>query len=235
MYVFAGFVGNPSQWTFFERLWRETMKELRIEKIGFHARLCAPGAPPYDNVSGERRAYIQERLIIDITAARLFGVVSIIDMAGYMEYRDEFNAALAAPDRQYNVAHALAVRLCAQHMCLATEHETTEQIEFVVDQNRQFGKRAKAWYDHTRQKPDPRDRHAKRYGELVEGDHRVELGLQAADLLAYAAMRHAIGKEGWQWRMMVGEAHIIGRPLVSDREFWAKVAALARETMSPPD
>jgi hypothetical protein len=229
-YVFAGFIGSPEQWAYFETLWRETMKDLGIEKIGFHARLCAPGAPPYDKMKGEERAEIQNRLMVDIKASRLFGVVAVIDMEGYREYRDDFSNALHPPDRQYNVAHALSVKQCAQQMCLETEAETTEVIEFVVDQNRQFGKRAKAWYDHSRLNPDPRNRHAKRYGELVEGNHRVDLGLQAADLLAYSAMRDAIGKQGWQWREMLS-ARMIGRPFVSDREFWAKVAELAREPM----
>jgi hypothetical protein len=185
----------------------------------------------FAHLSPARRDDIQRRLIVDIKAADLFGVVQIIDMASFLEHRPDFNARLEPAARQYNVAHAHAVMQCAQLMCLHTEHVTDEVIEFIVDQNKEFGGRTKAWYDHMRKQDDPRDRHRKRYGELVQGDHRKLLGLQAADFLAHSALKHALGAESWQWEMLVNEAHVIGRPLESGPKFWGEVAALARQTM----
>lgn len=223
-YVVAGFIGEADAWEEFDRLWRRSMKDLGIRKIGCHAAKCNNGSGPYKHMSRERRNEIQWRLIVDIAAARPFGTVSSIDMNAYRAYSSTFSRALVPEDRQYNVPHALAVRQCVQHMCLVTEAATREPITFVVDQNQKFGKRAKTLYEVSRANPDNTDgRHAPRLGPFSEGDRLQVVGLQAADMLAWAAMRNTIGTPGWQWEAL-SSAVKIGRPFTSGDKFWSDVA-----------
>jgi hypothetical protein len=228
-YVVAGFIGTAREWQYFEQLWRGSMKELGIQKIGCHANRCAGGAPPYDGFTAEERKEIQYRLIVDIAAADLFGSVSIIDMEAYRRYREDFSGALVPAARQYNEAHVLAVRQCIQHFCLATEETTREPIAFVVDRNQQFGKRAKAWYELSMKSRS--DRHSKRFGPYSEEDSMKAVGLQAADMIAYAGMREAIGNPGWQWNTMLSAVKI-GRPFRTSEKFWSEIAEKSREQLA---
>jgi hypothetical protein len=229
-YVVAGFIGTASEWSNFEDLWRQSMKELGIVKIGCHANRCAGGAPPYDGMSVEERKKIQYRLIVDIAAARLFGAVSIIDMEAYRKHRQAFSDSLVPEARQYNEAHVLAVRQCVQHMCLMTEEVTTEPITFIVDRNQQFGKRAKAWYEFSVKNRD--DRHSKRFGPYSEESSMEKVGLQAADMLAYAAMREVIGNPGWQWSTILSGVRL-GRPFRTSEYFWSEIAERSRQQLEP--
>jgi hypothetical protein len=221
VYVVAGFIGELEQWEMFEALWRQSMKELRIRKVGCHAAKCAYGSGPYEHMSQKRRDEIQRRLIVDIAASRLFGVLSIMDTNAYRRIRPTMSARLKPKDRQYNEAHVLAVRQCAQHMCLVTEKVTTEPITFVVDQNERFGKRAKAWYEELASNQE--DRHSRRFGPFAESDRMKAIGLQAADMLAYAGCRYANpeARTGWQWDAMKSGIRI--DELTTDDEFWKEI------------
>lgn len=228
-YVVAGFIGTAREWQYFEELWQGTMKELGIQRIGCHANRCAGGAPPYDRFTPDERRQIQYRLIVDIAAADLFGTASIIDMESYRKHRAAFSSALVPEARQYNEAHVLAVRQCVQHFCLTTESMTAEPITFVVDRNQQFGKRAKAWYEMSMKSRN--DRHSRRFGPYSEEDSMKAVGLQAADMIAYAAMREAIGNPGWQWNTMLSAVNV-GRPFRTSEKFWSEIADLSREQLA---
>ena len=226
--VDGGFIGTAHEWQYFEELWRASMKELGILEIGCHANRCAGGAPPYDQFTAEERREIQYRLIIDIAAANLFGMASIVDMEAYRRHRQDFSNALVPEAREYNEAHVLAIRQCVQHFCLTTEGTTREPIAFVVDRNQQFGKRAKAWYEMSMNSG--ADRHSKRFGPYSEEHSMKAVGLQAADMIAYAAMREAVGNPGWQWSTMLSAVKI-GRPFRTSEKFWSELAELSREQL----
>lgn len=225
-YVVAGFISEAYEWKYFEKLWREDMRNLGISSIGCHAAKCNNGSGPYKSMSPDERDEIQRRLIVDIVASRLFGAVSIIDMTAFRESRAVFNETFAPESRQYNEPHIYAVRQCVQHMCLLTEGTTREPFTFVVDRNEQFGKRAKAWYELSVDNPDVR--HAPRLGPYSEADRMEALGLQAADMIAWAAMREAIRTPCWQWTEMVN-ARVVGRPFRTSTKFWSEVATEARQ------
>ena len=230
IYVVAGFIGPAHRWELFNSLWRRTMKDLGIEAIGCHANRCACGAKPYGGMTVEERNEIQYRLIVDIAASGLFGVTSFVDMEAFRKHRQGFRDALMPEARQYNEAHIHAVRQCIQHMCLITEEATVEPITFVVDRNQEFGKRAKAWYEASQKNPTGAGRHNKRFGPYFDGERMRDVGLQAADLLAYAALRHELGKPCWQWETMMSGVKI-GRPFTSGEKFWSDVAEFSRERM----
>lgn len=226
-YVVGGFIGTAGDWKLFEELWREDMKKLGISDFGCHAAKCNNGSGPYKPpMTPEKREEIQRQLIVDIIASRLFGVVSIIDMAAFREQRPAFHEVFAPEDRQYNEAHVYAVRQCVQHMCLLSEATTREPFTFVVDRNDQFGKRAKAWYELSVKNPDVR--HAPRFGPYSEGDRLVDIGLQAADMMAWAGLRGATDVPCWQWDELVS-AQVVGQPFRTSTKFWSEVAEHARK------
>lgn len=220
-YVVAGFLGEAEQWRLFDELWRDDMRALRIEAVGCHAAKCANGAKPYDLLTPKARWEIQYRLIVDIAAAALFGVVAAIDMHAYRTVRQVLSSCLSPQDRQYNEPHVLAVRQCAQQMCQVSAAVTDEPISFTVDRNVAFGRRAKAWYGVSVSNEGNEYRH--RFGPFEEADRMFEPGLQAADMLAYAAFRHIAGREGWQWRDLRSAVKI--NVLTTDDSFWRTLAS----------
>jgi hypothetical protein len=223
VYVVAGFIGQPKQWALFEKLWRTSMKELRISDIGCHAARCANGAEPYRHILGARRAEIQYRLIVDIAASKLYGCVSIIDMVAYRSYQKILTSLLEPDVRQYNEPHVLAVRQCVQQMCQVTEDVTEDPISFIVDRNDAFGRRAHDWYSASAKNTENVNKHAKRFGPYSSADRMSAPGLQAADLLAYAGFRHVNGgKAPWQWKTL--KSGVLVNEFTSGEEFWAMLA-----------
>jgi hypothetical protein len=226
IYVVAGFLGDREQWTLFEELWRESMRDLDITEIGCHTAKCAYGGKGYEHMSSPKRKEIQTRLMVDIIASKLFGVVAIIDMAGYREFRSRFSALLAPKDRQYNEPHVLAARHCVQQMCLETREATNEPISFVFDRNESFGSRAEDWY-----KMESRHKESwyhSRLGPFVHEDRMKAVGLQAADMLAYAAFRHFSHRSDWHWRELTG-ARRIGEPMITGAEFYRGIVEQLEE------
>jgi len=220
VYVFAGFVGTSDRWQEFESLWHQSMKELRIRKIGCHASKCAPGAGPYQHMTPNRRYEIQHRLIVDIVASRLYGVIATIDMEAYRQHKPTLLSFLAPHDRQYYDPHVRAVEQCIYQMCKATAVATDEPIAFVVDQNAAVGGSAKAAFNIAANNPGYPYR--ARLGSFTQSDRMHAIGLQAADILAYAAYRRAnakgSGKPCWQWKEL---RPAIKNTLRTGPKFWA--------------
>lgn len=219
-YVVAGFVGEQERWDIFESLWRDSMRELRISRIGCHASNCEGKWKEYRHFGREKRTEIQRRLIVDIAASGLYGVVTAIDMMAYRRVRGTLSDNMKPAARQYNAAHVLAVRQCVQQVCQATQTVTQELISFTVDQNKEFGKRAKAWYEMSRENPE--DSHQHRFGPYLEGDRKVNIGLQAADMLAYSYLRNILGQPVWQWNDLRPAVKI--SEFVTEARFWDRLA-----------
>jgi hypothetical protein len=199
------------------------MKDLRIEKIGCHASKCANKAGPYRHMSAARCYEIQNRLIVDIVAAELYGVVATIDMAAYMAHKDVLLKFLSKHDRQWFHPHAQAVIQCMQQMCNATAGATDEPIAFVVDRNDAFGGRARFAFDLAANNPG--NAHYARLSSYTEADRMNAVGLQAADMLTYSAFRHANEKNGgkacWQWKDL--RPAIKADELTTGMTFWAEL------------
>lgn len=219
-YVVAGFVGEQERWELFNSLWRDSMRELRIREIGCHASNCEGGWKEYKHLKRAKRTEIQRRLIVDIAASELYGVVSAIDMTAYHRVRGKLSDSMKPAARQYNAAHVLAVRQCVQQVCQATQAVTQELITFTVDQNKEFGKRAKAWYELSRDNPD--DSHHHRFGPYFEGERKEKVGLQAADMLAYSYLRNILGQPVWQWDGLRPAVKI--SEFVTEASFWDRLA-----------
>jgi hypothetical protein len=205
-------------------LWRESMADLGITAIGCHASKCANGAPPYDRMSVKQREEIQHRLIVDIVASRLFAAVAIIDMDGYRAHRDELMRFLKPQDRSLLKPHVRAVEQCVYQMLKATK-ATGDPIAFICDQNQASGRMVKRSLDVARKNPESKFSH--RIGPYTEDSRLSAVGLQAADILAYSAYRHARGNTGWQWKVL-GSA-IKSTELTTDARYWSLVLEQFRE------
>jgi hypothetical protein len=199
VYVVAGFIGRAREWELFESLWRQTMKELRIEHIGCHASDCANGAGPYRGMRVDRRNEIQYRLIVDIVAAKLSGVAAVVDMNAYRAHKVELHSLVPKNRRQHYTPHVLAFGQCVDQMCEWTKKVTNDPLTFIVDQNA-AGRAVKTAFDIARKNQAYPCR--KRLATYTEADRIRVVGLQAADMLAYAAFRYANRNPGWQWRAL---------------------------------
>jgi len=216
IYVVAGFIGTSDQWEFFDSLWDETMSELKIANIGLHASKCANGAKPYNLMLPQKRREIQERMLTDILAAKLPACVSVSDLWGYRKRKDKFSRFLGKDQKKFNEPHILTLRNCVLLMLRATEDWAPESVAFVFDQNKEFGGRAREWHRADTKNPNPKISH--RLGPLVEDSRMKVLGLQAADLLAYAAFRHYSGLQSWQWDLLSRATQI--SDLVFEESYW---------------
>ena len=146
-YVVAGLVGTAKEWRLFDSLWRQSMRDLRIAKIGgCHASKCANGAKPYDGMTLETRCEIQHRLIVDIVASRLHGCVAVSYLDGYRNVNKKLDPLLGKDLRKLNEPHLLAVRQCVLLLLHETDTAAHEPITFAFDQNGEFGGRVKEWY-----------------------------------------------------------------------------------------
>ena len=55
-------------------------------------------------------------------------------------------------------------------------------------------------------------------GPYVDGDRMKTLGLQAADMLAYASFRHFSGKPSWQWNALIAPKQLTA--MIFDDSYW---------------
>jgi hypothetical protein len=225
IYVVAGFVAELEQWEEFDSMWTADMRALHITSFGLHASKCENGKGPYQRMSEETRREIQHRMIVDIGAAELFPCVAIADLEGYRKRRDIFSNFLGN-SRRFNEPHILTTRNCILLMLQATRAATREALAIVADRNKAYGKRVLEWYQHDRANEELDElmgsEYRRRLGPIVEDDRMQILGLQAADLLAYAAFRKYNGAQSpWQW----DEIEKLRKPVVMifGEEFWRKL------------
>jgi len=231
VYVVAGLVGTTREWELFDSFWSESMRDLRIDRVGCHTSKCANGAKPYDQMSAERRREIQHRLLVDIIAARLYGCVAVSDLDSYRRVKPQLDALIGRDLKKLNEPHLLAVRQCVLLMLHETQSSDNHPISFVFDRNGQFGGRVKEWYHGlVRWKAFP---FRGRVGPFVEGDRNKVIGLQAADMLAYAALRHFTGRPSWQWDALSGGTRIASMTFADD--YWQSLMASTAKEMGKPD
>jgi Protein of unknown function (DUF3800) len=197
VYVVAGFVATERRWKYFESLWQETMKELGIEQIGSHAAKCANGSDDYTGMTRAQRDEIQHRLMVDICAAELFGVVTVLDMVAYREHEADLLSLFQKKDHRYLRPHAQAMAFCIRQMLGKTAPATSEPITFVADRGAGSGT-VKSSFETARKNPDLPWRG--RLGTFNDASRKETVGLQAADLLAWIAFRYATDTPNWQWK-----------------------------------
>jgi len=203
IYVVAAYVGSAGQWWEFDRRWRRSMDKLGIGGIGCHASKCATGAKPYQHATPQQRHEIQRRLIGDILDSGVFGCVAASALEGWRRKKKLFSDFLGKDLRKFNEPHLLAHRQCVQLMIRVTGDATREAIAFVFDRNTDTGGRAREWYHQTIKSSALPAEDRARMGPYSEGERTKTLGLQAADILAYAAFRHFSGRPSWQWNELI--------------------------------
>ncbi|MFZ2490203.1 MAG: hypothetical protein WA208_01835 [Thermoanaerobaculia bacterium] len=165
---------------------------------------------------------------MDITAAKLFPVVAVIEMQAYRPYASLFTRFLGASHQsKYNHAHILAARQCAHQMLLLTEH-APEPISFVFDRNKEFGKRALEWLN--KDAGDALIEYRERIGAVTENDRLSDPGLQAADLLAFSTLREHVGRSAWHWKEL--NAAVSVQTFVAGRDFWEEIAQSVETRMA---
>jgi len=218
IYVVAGYVSSYAQWWEFDRRWRRSMKALGIEALGCHASKCATGAKPYDTFSPTQRGEIQGQMIDAIRDSGIFGCVAVGELDGWRKRRQLLTDYLGKDNKKFNEPHLLAHRQCVLLMFRITEPATKEQIAFVFDQNTDTGGRAREWYHQTMKSSSLPAEELTRMGPYSESDRMKTLGLQAADILAYAAFRHFSGKPSWQWDALIARKQVTA--MVFDDSYW---------------
>ena len=184
------------------------MRTLVIDQIGCHASKCATGAKPYHKFSPQQRHEIQRRLIEDIADSGIFGCVAVSELEGWRKRRQLFSDYLGKNNRKFNEPHLLAHRQCILLMFKVTEAATKEPIAFVFDRNTDTGGRAREWYHQTMKNSALPAEERARMGPYSEGDRLMTVGLQAADILAYAAFRHFSGRTSWQWDELIATKQV---------------------------
>ena len=227
LYVVAGFVAKPANWETFETRWTKSMRDFDIEEIGCHASQCEYGSGAYRAMTQKKRHDIQESLIGAIVASKLSPAVSVVDVEAYKPYADQFRQFLGRDQRKYLEPHILAADQCVFQMCRMTDE--SEPITFVFDRNNEFGGRVAAWHQLARKRPD--HKYHRRLGPLVHSDRKRELGLQAADMLAYAAFRNANGRRSWQWNLLKSGLNVYQE--ITGQRFWKDLSELMTETTKP--
>jgi hypothetical protein len=228
----AGYVSSYAQWWEFERRWRRATTLLGIESLGCHASKCATGAKPYDVFTAARRGEIQAALIDAIRDSGIFGCVAASELAGWQKRRQLLTDYLGKDNKKFNEPHLLAHRQCVLLMFQVTEVATAEPIRFVFDRNKDTGGRAREWYHQTMKTSSLPPEEIKRMGPYSESDRITTPGLQAADILAYAAFRHFSGKPSWQWDALIASKQVTA--MVFGESYWQVLEDEATAAMRAP-
>lgn len=226
VYVVAGFIADTANWQVFETRWKSSMRDLGIQKIGFHASQVENGLGAYEGMSEQARRQIQERLVADILASNLLPVVHTIDVDGFRLQRHKFEQFLGDDNWKYSQPHILAVNQWVSQVCRVTND--TNQIEVVLDRNHEFKIRVEAWFENAKSQFLDHPCY-KRLGQFVHVERLSAVGLQAADLLAHAAFRNASGRPSRVW-VALNSARTINQS-TTGAKFWRTLADMAGSKM----
>ena len=195
--VVAGLVGTTKQWERFEKVWGPYGNETAFHGKDFFAH--KPGGDRGGEFGGwsdtRSRRYFRA-LLKAIAEAKLTPISSRLDLTAFWEFSTEDRRIITgnhspdpkfrlpgAPSKPYHLPFAWVIVRSVR----LQEHKNPDlKVNFLFDENRQMAGRAFEVYRLLKKRAEKIDPpFADRMAAIAFGSRRQNLGLQAADLLAY--------------------------------------------------
>jgi len=182
-FVVAGYVGSAADWRGLIFRWK---RRLAREGVGeFHAVDCAQATRAFKGWAPDRRETLQSDLAQLLLNSGLVPVVTAIQLPGWPAVEDRIRAVRPRQRTPYHLGFEHQITLVSQQKLGGRR-----PIDFVFDQFAKHEGGAREVFESMKGETDPRFNFAKRLRSLDFADSSVQVGLQAADFLAYEAKRH---------------------------------------------
>jgi len=183
--VVAGYVSWKDNWDIFKSEWSEVLREYKIEV--FHMQECldkmnGPKNPkwPYLGWSDDKRNSFVRTLISVALNNTLLGVGGALNVRDYNALSPEW--LKSETEHPYHFCFQLFFDMLLPMLRqFDTPLDPDVQVAFFFDQNRQFEEKAGRAFHLIKGLRD----HDNRMGSYTFADKKVEIQLQAADLIAY--------------------------------------------------
>jgi hypothetical protein len=197
VYVVAGYVAPRADWDALAGPWTDA--------------LAAEGLAEFKMSACQGQDERQRRFLDIIAAHDLHACVSVIDLSAYYAVAEEMKRKRAP---QYWKAYYLAFQQEVEMICTykaVVELPTDERVSFMFDEQAEYQKRAQRLFDDVRRADPAHLGHwLNRLADLDYDESQLWPGLQAADALAYEAMRQfrdVVFSDQpqpirWQWRAL---------------------------------
>lgn len=190
-FVLAGFVSSIETWAQFADDWRAKLWNAKPRPLAyFKAKEAAARRGQFDGWTvAERDSLLRDHLLPLIERDALFGIGCLIDNDAYHRV---FDKRLA---RSMDYPYTLAFYGVMHSLFTVQEQRGFLQpVDFIFDeQGKQAGRALEAW-KHFVEAASPEDR-ARMGRKPISGDDKVDIPLQAADLLAWRMRREWMEKE----------------------------------------
>jgi hypothetical protein len=190
-FVLAGFVSSIETWAQFADDWRAKLFNAKPRPLAyFKAKEAAARRGQFDGWTiAERDSLVHDQLLPLIDRAALFGIGCLIDNDAYHRV---FHKRLA---RSMDYPYTLAFYGVMQSLFTVQRQQGfLHPVDFIFDeQGKQIGRALEAW-KHFVEAASPEDK-ARMGRRPISGDDKVDIPLQAADLLAWRMRREWMDKE----------------------------------------
>src|SRR5437879_6371366 len=181
--VLAGFIGGAQQWGFFESEWLGALKKYKIDPP-FKMQRWQMRKTPFRNMPEQKRRDLLNELLAVIRSRAMMGVGAAVSLAAY-----EATFLDQTLRRRVGTPYCLCVTACIALVGKwARMYSHNEQVGYVIDRGHANAREALLAYQDLLKDKTATEKY--RVGPLAFDDDLVAVPLQAADLVAYEAMRH---------------------------------------------
>ncbi len=192
----TGFISDEARWNAFTSDWVALLDRHGLRDVGLHTKdFMAAKIAPYDrfeSIGWHGRAELLRQFISIVRRDVLFGISIGVDSEPFKRLCKPFRARIRGADDPYQFCF---VRILKRLVLAAEQRGFNRHIALMVDDNEQ---QSMAYYQHYRRigqnHPDLR----RRICYIAFGDDRVNLPLQAADMLAWITSQE-MRKENPDW------------------------------------
>lgn len=183
VFIVAGYVGRQCDWRGVEGRWRRRLHAFGVKE--FHAADCAHGRDEYLGRELSDRIRLQEDLARLLATSPLRAAATAIKLEDWQLVAEEMRAARPRLDTPYHLAFEHQVTLIAQ-----APFSRRAAIEFVFDKIAKRQRGAEEVFHSMQGDTSPEFEFVRRFSDVRFADSHDEVGLQAADLLAYECKKH---------------------------------------------
>jgi len=185
--VVAGFLGGQQDWGFFEREWLDALKKYHVPSP-FKMQHWQTRKRVFRLMPEQKRRDLLNDLLAIIRLRATMAVGAVVSLPDYDAVFNE-----EAMRRRVGTPYSLCIQACIARVgTWARLYSHNERIAYVLD--RGHANAGDAWLSYKHCAADEATAEKHRVGPLVFEDDRVAIPLQAADLVAYEAMRYQEGQ-----------------------------------------
>jgi len=203
VFAMGGYLAPKEMWNRLEKEWNSTLEKYEIGF--FHMTDCENGFAQFEGWSKTKREDLIKELIKIIRQNGLFSICSAVVLEDYTDARQTELGQRFLPDEPYYFGFEHCLYLTANKV----DAKDPKPIAFVFDLNAFSGQATSIYRQIKDNDNGPID--TTRLGEIVFGEMKTLLPLQAADILAYEVYKDCLNRRYDERRPLRKSAMKLGR------------------------